>query len=138
MCMSMGGAGNNIFDFANPNIANGYIDYNGDFSRYGNNGMLYVPIVAGKTYDISGLKRINTSIGIRWATMNVANPQTTTATLRTGQYAYDTKFEITAESGETYLYLMFCGDSDYSTYGNVQNAYNANCPDVVLAEQEWN
>ena len=128
----------NAFDFSNPIIANGYIPSGSiSFIAYASNGCVCVPIELGVKYTISGIIRYSGSVVIRYGTSN-AVPTSNTTLLRVGSFEQGETAEITAQSGENYLLIMFCGDSDYSAYGSVQSAYSANCANLHVDYSAWN
>lgn len=128
----------NAFDFSNPIIANGYIPSGSiSFIAYASNGCVCVPIDSGVKYTISGIIRYSESVVIRYGTSN-AVPTSNTTLIRVGSFEQGETAEITAQSGENYLLIMFCGDSDYNAYGSVQSAYSANCANLHVDYSGWN
>lgn len=126
----------NAFDYNNPNILNGYIGTGDKYQSYPTNGMVCVPITQGSKYEISGIIRISSSLSIRWGTFTTI-PTDNTQTIRTGTFAQNETQEITAESNENYIAIMFCGDSDYNSYRSVESAYAANCLNLHIDTLHW-
>ena len=122
----------NLYDASSPNIFRGY--YNSTTNTLlttENNAFIYVPLVQGKKYYVYGCKRYNTSVTIRWATTSSA-PFYNIPCIRTGVFAQEDIFTITAEANENYLLVFLCGDSDYSAYGTVEDAIAANGANLVI------
>ena len=126
----------NIFDIDNAQTLNGYITNDGYFSFYQTNGVICIPITNGATYDISGIVRVNASTAIKYATFS-SIPIVDTMSIRYGTFAQSETLSITAGTNENYILIMFCGDSDYSAYGSVQNAFTINCANMQVKTLQW-
>ena len=122
----------NLYDKTNPDIFTGYYDSgNNRFASTPNNAFVVVPIVANATYYVQGIKRASASATVRYCT-SAEHPAHGVSVLRTGTFTQSDGLTLTGDTGENYLALFACGDSDYSAYGSVNAAIAANGANLVI------
>ena len=116
----------NLFDSRNMNVFFGFYDSSTNTIKgTERNAFIYVPIVDGKKYVVNNFKRYNPSTAVRWCT--VSQVRQNQQCIRSDTFSQNTGFEFIAESTEKFLMIFMCGDADFSQYGSVQSALNANC-----------
>lgn len=111
----------NLFDKDNLNIVKAYISSNDAIVDYVTNGLIYVPVVTGETYTFLGFKRASSTFEIKWG-ITASIPANGVSCTRVGLLNQSSSTTVTITSGEAYLCVFLCGDSDYNQYGSVEQA----------------
>lgn len=123
--MVTSGVTENLFDKDNLNIVKAYINSNNAIVSYNTNGLIYVPVATGETYTISGFKRNLSTIDIKWG-ITASIPENGVSCTRTGLLNQSSSLTVNIASGEKYVCIFLCGDSDYTQYGSVEQAIMKN------------
>lgn len=123
----------NLFDKNNLNIVKAFINSNDTIADYGTNGLIYIPVVAGNTYTFLGFKRASSATDIRWG-ITSSIPANNVPCTRVGFLNQSSSVTVTITSGEAYLCIFLCGDSDYIQYGSVEQAIMDNAETGMIVQ----